>query len=756
MFVDVILPLPLDGVFTYSVPASMEGQVQRGFRVLVPLGRNKTYVGVISDIHDKAPEGYQTKDILQVLDVSPVLLDSQLKLWQWIADYYMSPLGEVYKAALPSGLKAEDGFRPKTELYIRLTDKFKNEQALHVALNMLQRAGKQLTAFVDYLALSHWDTLSGQTCQEPVVEITRDELINSSHASLQTLNALVKRGLLETYELEVGRLNHGGDPHLENIKPLSSVQQDAYNQIQFSFLKKNVTLLHGVTSSGKTEIYIHLIRQALEQKKQVLYLLPEIALTVQIMQRLQHVFGNRLGIYHSKYSDAERVEIWQKQLSRHPYDVILGARSAVLLPFQHLGLVIIDEEHETSYKQQDPAPRYHARSAAIVLAQMFGAKTLLGTATPSLESYHNAKTGKYGLVTLQERYKGIELPEIQIVDIQDLQRRKMMNGLFSPLLLAKTREALERGEQVILFQNRRGYAPMIECKQCGWVPHCQHCDVSLTFHRNFNQLTCHYCGFTYQVPTECPACGCKELRTKGYGTEKIEAEVQDVFPEARIARMDLDTTRSRQAYERIISDFSAGRTNILIGTQMVSKGLDFDKVSVVGILNADSMLNYPDFRAYEHAFMMMAQVSGRAGRKGKRGLVILQTKSPGLPILDQVVRNDYPAFYQSLIAERQQFHYPPYYRLVYVYLKHRQDALVESASIEMSSRLRQLFGARVLGPDKPAVAKVKSLSIRKLVLKCEFGLNMADVRKYLALAQQQMLQDKRYSTLQIYFDVDPL
>ena len=756
MFVDVILPLPLDGVFTYSVPASMEGQVQRGFRVLVPLGRNKTYVGVISDIHNKAPEGYQTKDILQVLDVSPILLDSQLKLWQWIADYYMSPLGEVYKAALPSGLKAEDGFRPKTELYIRLTDKFKNEQALHVALNMLQRAGKQLTAFVDYLALSHWDTLSGQTCQESVVEITRDELINSSHASLQTLNALVKRGLLETYELEVGRLNHGGDPHLENIKPLSSAQQDAYNQIQFSFLKKNVTLLHGVTSSGKTEIYIHLIRQALEQKKQVLYLLPEIALTVQIMQRLQHVFGNRLGIYHSKYSDAERVEIWQKQLSRHPYDVILGARSAVLLPFQHLGLVIIDEEHETSYKQQDPAPRYHARSAAIVLAQMFGAKTLLGTATPSLESYHNAKTGKYGLVTLQERYKGIELPEIQIVDIQDLQRRKMMNGPFSPLLLAKTREALERGEQVILFQNRRGYAPMIECKQCGWVPHCQHCDVSLTFHRNFNQLTCHYCGFTYQVPTECPACGCKELRTKGYGTEKIEAEVQDVFPEARIARMDLDTTRSRQAYERIISDFSAGRTNILIGTQMVSKGLDFDKVSVVGILNADSMLNYPDFRAYEHAFMMMAQVSGRAGRKGKRGLVILQTKSPGLPILDQVVRNDYPAFYQSLIAERQQFHYPPYYRLVYVYLKHRQDALVESASIEMSSRLRQLFGARVLGPDKPAVAKVKSLSIRKLVLKCEFGLNMADVRKYLALAQQQMLQDKRYSTLQIFFDVDPL
>ena len=515
-------------------------------------------------------------------------------------------------------------------------------------------------------------------------------------------------------------------------------------------------MLHGVTSSGKTEIYIHLIWQALEQKKQVLYLLPEIALTVQMMNRLQRVFGNRLGIYHSKYSDAERVEIWQKQLSTHPYDVILGARSAVFLPFQNLGLVIVDEEQETSYKQQDPMPRYHARSSAIILAQMFGAKTLLGTATPSLESYHNAKTGKYGLVELFQRYQGIELPEIQVVDVKDLQHRKMMHGPFSPLLLNKVREALERGEQAILFQNRRGYAPMVECKQCGWVPHCQHCDVSLTFHRNLNQLTCHYCGYTYQVPTECPNCGCIHLQTIGYGTEKIEAEVHDIFPEARIARMDLDTTRSRQAYERIISDFSAGHTNLLIGTQMLSKGLDFDKVSVVGILNADTMINYPDFRAYEHAFMMMSQVSGRAGRKGKRGLVILQTKSPELPLIHQVVQNDYASFYRSLIAERQQFHYPPYYRLIYVFLKHRYDNVVETAGMEMASILRNWFGARVLGPDKPAVAKVKSLSIRKLVLKLELGINMPEVRKYLALAQQQMLQDKRYSSLQIYYDVDPL
>ena len=742
-------------MFTYSVPSSLEEQVQRGVRVLVPLGRNKTYVGIVSEKHHRAPEEYQTKDILQVLDVTPILLDSQLRLWHWIADYYMSPIGEVYKAALPSGLKAEDGFRPKTETYITLTPQFRNEQTLHVALNMLHRADKQQAALVDYLALSHWDSVEGSVCRETVVEITRDELLNAGH-SLPTVNALVKRGLLEVYEREVGRLNHGGEPHLEKIRPLSDVQQDAFNKIQFSFLGKNVTLLHGVTSSGKTEIYIHLIRQALEKKQQVLYLLPEIALTVQIMQRLQHVFGNRLGIYHSKYSDAERVEIWQKQLSKNPYDVILGARSAVFLPFQNLGLVIVDEEHETSYKQQDPMPRYHARSTAIVLAQMFGAKTLLGTATPSVETYYNAKTGKYGLVELFQRYKGIELPEIQVVDVKDLQHRKMMNGPFSPYLLNKVREALEHGEQAILFQNRRGYAPVIECKQCGWVPHCQHCDVSLTLHRNLNQLTCHYCGYTYQVPTECPACGCHELRTKGYGTEKVEAEVQDIFPEARIARMDLDTTRSRSAYERIISDFASGRTNLLIGTQMISKGLDFDKVSVVGILNADSMLNYPDFRAYEHAFMMMAQVSGRAGRKGKRGLVVLQTKSPDLPIIQQVVRNDYAAHYQSLIAERQQFHYPPYYRLVYVYLKHKQDWVVDTAAAEMASRLRQWFGARLLGPDKPAVAKVKSLSIRKLVLKLELGINMGDVRKYLALAQQQMLQDKRYVSLQIYYDVDPL
>ena len=757
-YADLILPLPLQGTFTYAVPAQMQAVVKVGMRVLVPFGRNKTYLGIVARLHDRQPQGYEVKPISQLMDGEPIVTPEQLKLWQWIADYHLSPIGDVYKAALPAGLKAEDGYRPKTETYIRLTPAYQNETALHVALDILARAPKQLEAFTAYLELSGWDQVEEMRNEQvdQISEITREELLNASHASATTLQLLEKRGMLETYEIEVGRLNHGGEYHPELIKQLNEAQQTAYNQILMSMMKKPVTLLHGVTSSGKTEIYIHLIQQALERKEQVLYLLPEIALTVQMMQRLQRVFGNRLGIYHSKYSDAERVEIWQKQLSKNPYDVILGARSAVFLPFQKLGLVIVDEEHETSYKQQDPAPRYHARSAAIVLAQMYKARTLLGTATPSLESYHNAKTGKYGLVELKERYQGIELPEIQVVDIADLQHRKMMAGPFSPLLLNKVREALERGEQAILFQNRRGFAPLIECKQCGWVPHCQHCDVSLTYHRQMNQLTCHYCGFTYRVPTECPCCGSTELRTRGFGTEKIEEQVREVFPEARVARMDLDTTRTRNAYERIIMDFGAGRTNILIGTQMISKGLDFDKVSVVGILNADSMLNYPDFRAYEHAFMMMAQVSGRAGRKGKRGLVILQTKSKDVPVIQQVVRNDYLALYRDLIAERQAFHYPPYYHLVYVYLRHRSDDVVNTASIEMGSRLRQWFSGRVLGPDKPSVAKVKSQNIRKLVLKLENGIDMKKVREYLLLAQSQMLTDKRYNSLQIYYDVDPL
>jgi len=754
-YADVILPLPLDGLYTYSVPEELEDSVSFGRRVSVPLGRSKTYIALVVSVHERKPE-FKCKPINSVLDDSPMLFSQQYRLWRWISSYYMSPLGEIYNAAFPGGLKSDERYKPKMETYVGLSPNFRYEQSLHLAINALQRAPKQMKTFIDFLALSHWDSVEGSTPRQGIQEITRDELMNSSHATAAIVKALVDRKMLYVYEKEVGRLNNNTEPHLGNINPLNEAQEDAYNKILMQMMSKNVVLLHGVTSSGKTEIYIHLIERALQEHKQVLFLLPEIALTVQIMTRLQRVFGNRLGIYHSKYSDAERVEIWKKQMSSEPYDVILGARSAVFLPFSNLGLVIIDEEHETSFKQQDPAPRYHARSVAIVLAGMYGAKTLLGTATPSLESYYNAQTGKYGLVELKTRFQGIQLPEVNIVDIKDLQRRKMMSGPFSPQLLAAVRAALKEGRQAILFQNRRGFAPMIECKVCGWVPKCENCDVSLTLHKNVNMLTCHYCGYTYQVPAACPNCGNTDLKGRGYGTEKIEDQIRDIFPEARVARMDLDTTRTRNAYERLIGDFSAGRTNLLIGTQMISKGLDFDKVAVVGILNADSMLNYPDFRSYEHAFMMMSQVSGRAGRKGKRGLVILQTKSPDLPVIGQVVHNDFQGFYKDMLSERQAFHYPPFYHLIYVFLKHKREDVVEMAANELGIRLRGWFGQRILGPDKPAVARVKALNIRKVIIKLENGIDQKKVREYLRYAQEQMSKDSRYGALQIYYDVDPL
>ena len=739
-YVDVILPLPLEGLFTYGVSDELAAQVLAGVRVVVPFNKSKRYTAIAVRIHDEKPD-FDTKNVIEILDHQPIIISEQLRLWQWISDYYMAPLGEVMNAALPAGLKNEDGYQPKTETCIGLCEVYRSEQALHLAFDMLHRAEKQQKVLAEFLSFDYENS-----------DITRDELMNESHCTSAVLKALIDRKILYTYEREVGRLNHGGEPHPEQIKPLSEPQQKAFEEIRSQFESKRVVLLNGVTSSGKTEIYIHLIQKALDEGRQVLYLLPEIALTVQMMERLRRVFGNRLGIYHSKYSDAERVEIWQKQLSEEPYDVILGARSAVFLPFQRLGLVIVDEEHETSFKQQDPAPRYHARSVAI----MMGSPVLLGTATPSMESYYNAQTGKFGLVELKTRYQGIELPEIQVVDVKDLRRRKMMTGPFSPQLLTAMRAALDEQKQVILFQNRRGFAPMIECNACGWVPKCKNCDVALTLHKTTNTLTCHYCGHTYPVPTQCPACEGRDLRGRGYGTEKIEDQICDIFPEARVARMDLDTTRSRNAYERLIGDFASGRTNVLIGTQMISKGLDFDRVAVVGILDADSMLNNPDFRAYEHAFMMMSQVSGRAGRKGKRGLVLLQIKNKELPVIQQVTNNDWPNFYADLIEERRDFRYPPFHHLIYIYMRHRHENVVDSAAIFMASLLRQSFGSRVLGPDKPGVSKVKTLHIRKIVLKLENGIDLRRVREYLRRAQTQLMQDKRNAALQVFFDVDPL
>lgn len=733
----------------------MVAQVRMGVRVLVPLGRSKTYTAMAVRLHSEKPE-FETRPIIQVIDAEPVLIEQQLRLWQWISTYYMSPIGDVFKAALPAGLKAEENYRPKTVRCVTLPANLRSEQSLHMALTILKRALKQHQTFSTYLELSHWSEIDGDTPPAHIAEIACDELQNAANASDAVLRQLIQRNFLELYHREVGRLNTTGEYHPERIQPLSAAQQAAEDSIQKQFNEKNVVLLHGVTSSGKTEIYIHLIKKAIDEGKQVLYLLPEIALTVQMTRRLQNVFGSRLGIYHSKYSDAERVEIWKKQLSSEPYDVILGARSAVFLPFTRLGFVIVDEEHETSFKQQDPAPRYHARSTAIMLARMYeGAKVLLGTATPSMESYHNACTGKYGYVQLTTRYKDVAMPEIRVVDTKDLYHRKMMRGAFSPDLLEAMRTALRNKKQVLLFQNRRGFAPMVECKVCGWVPKCKNCDVSLTYHRSMNLLTCHYCGYTYPVPKQCPNCESTELLGRGYGTEKIEDRVRELFPEARIARMDLDTTRSAGAYGRIIDDFSCGRTDILIGTQMITKGLDFSGVTVVGILNADTMLNYPDFRAYEQAFQMLSQVSGRAGRRDERGLVILQTKSADLPVIQQVVAGDFQTFARDLLEERSMFRYPPFYHLVYVYLRHRNEQLVDSAAIEMASRLRQAFADRVLGPDKPAVARVKTESIRKIVIKLEQGINLPLARQCMAEARTQLLQDKRYAAMTVFFDVDP-
>ena len=818
-FVDVILPLPLNSCFTYALPETLAGNVQVGCRVVVPFGKKKFYTGIVQDIHCREPEGYEVKDVADVLDACPVLLASQFKLWDWVADYYLCTRGDVYKAALPSGLKLESEtivafnpdfepsgrlsdreqkvlsqlesegetsvtclekscgvknmltlvkslldkeaimvkeelkrtYKPRTEVRVRLTAAARNEHRLHFFFDELQRrAPKQLDLLMRYLELS--GSLGGSS----VREVSKAELLQRAQATPAVFNGLVEKGILEIYKQEVGRLDNSAVADLQPLNPLNVHQEKAYHAIINVFHQKNVCLLYGVTASGKTEIYIHLIAETIRRGRQVLYLLPEIALTAQITARLRRVFGARLGIYHSKFPDAERVEIWQKQLSGQDYDIILGVRSSVFLPFRRLGLVIVDEEHENTYKQQDPAPRYHARNAAIMLASYYGAKTLLGTATPSLESWYNAGTGKYGLVELKERYTQIQLPEILPVDIKELQHKKRMNGPFSPLLLQHIREALEQHAQVILFQNRRGFAPMVECHTCGWVPRCKNCDVSLTYHKGLRQLTCHYCGYTMPVPRRCPACEGTDLRSRGFGTEKIEDDIRALFPEARVARMDLDTTRTRAAYERILADFEQGRTDILIGTQMVSKGLDFEHVNVVGILNADTMLNYPDFRAYERAFQLMAQVAGRAGRKDKRGRVVLQTKSIDHPIIAQVMANDFEGMASGQLAERQMFRYPPYYRLVYVYLKHRDEALLDVMAHAMAERLRVVFADRVLGPDKPPVARVQTLFIRKIVVKIETTASLSRVRQWLVEVQREVQSDERFRSLLVYYDVDPM
>ena len=753
-YADVILPLPVKRTFTYHVPKDLAGIIAIGKRVRVPLGLTRNYTAIVARLHDEEPE-FETKDIAEVIDDKPVVTEIQLKHWQWIANYYMCPIGDVLKAAMPSGLKQDDSYRPKTETCVTLAPAFHNLHGMKTVQSILKGSKAQLRVFNTVIRLQEWDKVLCRDSQAPK-EVTKEDVLNNATATTATLKKLVDSGYLKTYNRTIARNKDSASPCTENINKLNDNQEKAYHDILKQMESHRVTLLYGVTSSGKTEIYIHLIQKTIDEGKQVLYLLPEIALTVQITERLHRVFGNRLGIYHSKIVDAERVEMWQKQLSDSPYDIILGVRSSCFLPFHRLGLVIIDEEHETSFKQQEPAPRYHARSAAIMLAHYHGAKTLLGTATPSMETYFNAANGKYGLACLTKRYKDIQLPEIKVIDIQDRMKRKLMEGPFSPELIEAVRDALDNGNQAILFQNRRGYVPIVECDKCGWVPRCTNCDVSLTLHKRSGLLTCHYCGAVYKLPDNCPECGSKGIKGKGFGTEKIEDITATLFPDAHIARMDLDTTRTRSAYERIINDFSGEKTNILIGTQMVSKGLDFGKVSVVGILNADTMLNYPDFRAYEQAFTMMAQVSGRAGRKDRQGLVILQTRSPESPVIRQLSGNDFKSFYHSLLEERRLFRYPPFTHIIYIYIRHKKEMIAETAADSMATSLKNILGDRVLGPDKPSVARIKQMAIRKIMLKLENGINLDKVRDCLHKEESRIMQQQRFATVQVIFDVDPL
>ena len=817
-YIDVILPLPLRASFTYQVPDIWESEIRVGMRVIVPFGKKKLYTAIVYIIHTQPPTlPYEIKEIAGILDANPILRYPQLRFWEWISSYYMACMGDVFQAAVPAGMKIEsettvcinpefeaetalapkeqeildvlsDGkattvdalskllsfsnilpvlknlldknaveineeltekVRAKTEIYIRIQPEYNSEEKLRDLFDELKRAKKQLDLLMSYIDLSKMLIPSRFT------EVSKKSLLEKSGASAAVLNGMLEKNIFECYKKEVSRFSDYSADTRE-IHPLNEFQQVALRETELKFLEKPVVLLHGVTSSGKTEIYIHLIKKTISEGNQVLYLVPEIALTTQLTSRLKRVFGDRLGVYHSRFSDAERVEIWNNVLNDKSYDIIIGVRSSVFLPFRKLGLIIIDEEHESSYKQYDPAPRYNARNAAIMLGTMHGAKTLLGTATPSIESYHNALNGKYGLVEIAQRHNDMKLPDFMIVDTKEAYHKKQMNGHFSDTLIAKMSKALENREQIILFQNRRGYAPYIECKQCAHVPKCKNCDVSLTVHKAFNILSCHYCGYTEPIPAICPACKTPGLGTKGFGTEKIEDEIKIQFPDARIARMDYDTTRSKKAYERIITDFEQQKIDILIGTQMVTKGLDFECVSIVGILNADNMLNFPDYRAHERAYQLMAQVSGRAGRKHKQGLVILQTSVPEHPVIKQVLNNDYASMFKTQQIERQEFKYPPFYRIIEIELRHRDIQICKQSAHELANQLRAIFGTRILGPVEPPVSRIQNMFIRQIIIKIENEASPIRAKELIHAATDTLLSDNRFKAVRLSIDVDPL
>ncbi|MCX6247916.1 MAG: primosomal protein N' [Bacteroidetes bacterium] len=824
-FADVLLPLPVS-TYTYAIPDGLAGKAVEGGRVVVQFGKRKIYTALVVEIHDRKPESHEAKEILAVLDESPIIFSWQLKFWNWIAAYYLCHAGEVMNAALPSAFKLaseskvalnpefdpareelnekeslllealhnrpaieisevskiigqmkvipviktmlEKGmilmeeelperYRPRKETFVRLTEEYSGEEKFKELFELLERkARKQMELLMSFLVLSKYGT------DEPC-EVTRTGLLKSVRATPSALDGLVAKGVMELYEKVVSRVKTGSAVSDTGSIELMDFQQNASDAIRKAFGEKEVVLLHGVTSSGKTELYIKYIREAIDKGQQVLYLLPEIALTTQTISRLTRYFGERVGVYHSRFNENERVEIWNKVLSHgkseiagtRPYDIILGARSAVFLPFSNLGLVIVDEEHDSSFKQYDPSPRYNGRDAALYLAHLHAAKTILGSATPSIESYYNCQEGKYALVEMTERYRSMEMPEIHVVNLREEIRWKKMKSHFSSVLVNQLEDALGKGEQSIIFQNRRGFSLRLECESCGWMPTCKNCDVTLVYHKQNNQLRCHYCGYTTYIPEKCPECKGISLKMKGFGTEKVEEELGLLFPKARITRMDLDTTRTRLSHQKIINDLEERKIDILVGTQMVTKGLDFENVSTVSILNADNMLGFPDFRSAERSFQLMAQVSGRSGRKNKRGQVIIQTYNPKHPVILDVVNHDYKAMYEQQLVDRRKFKYPPFYRLVLVKVKHKDPAILNRAADELARRLRKLFGNRVLGPEYPLVSRIMNYYLKQILVKIERQASQTEMKKQLMLEIEEFSKIKEFSPLRLVIDVDP-
>ncbi|MBK7430272.1 MAG: primosomal protein N' [Bacteroidia bacterium] len=824
IYIEVLLPIPFGSLFTYKVPDELISEVLPGKRVIVPFGRQKVYSALIKNILHEHANPDSLKEIQSVLDDAPLVNDFQLKLWEWMSEYYMCSQGEVMNSALPSALKlasetkvmlsadadleSEDltsneeilvsalsknhemtieeiagllkktsvhqilkkavekkliviseeinaRYKPKLEARLRLAENYKSDVEMENLFQQLEedsRKKKQQEVLMIFLKFL-FDEQNRESVKKSLI-LSYPEI---SKSSLQTL---ISNGILVEYHVQIDRIPDASDDVIPPAS-LSTIQQTALQEIQTSFEKHDVTLLHGVTSSGKTELYIHLIEEAVKQGKQVLYLLPEIALTTQIITRLQKHFGKSVGVYHSRYTGNERVEVWNHVLNFNPKvkgkhsQIILGARSALFLPYSNLGLIIVDEEHDSSYKQNDPAPRYNGRDTAMVLAKIHGAKTLLGSATPALESYYNAEHDRYGKVELNERHGGVEMPEIVVADMAEARKKKLMKSIFTPVLLESIRLALQNKEQVILFQNRRGFSPFIECRQCNWIPHCKNCSVTLTYHKNSKALKCHYCGYLENLPAFCPNCSDYHLQEKGFGTEKIEEEIAIFFPEARIARMDLDATRTRSSFMKIITEFEDRQIDILVGTQMVTKGLDFDNVSTVGIINADQLLNFPDFRAFERSFQLMLQVSGRSGRKLKRGRVIIQTTQPDHWVITEVVRNNYKGFYVRDLHERNRFGYPPHSRLIEINMRHKELELIQDASNYFGVLLRESLGPRVIGPNLPMVSRIRNQYYRSFIIKVERGVSVVEVKKMIKVAMTRFFSDKLYHGVQIIPDVDP-